>query len=146
MLIGLALGFGGGVAAGLLGIGGGAVFIPGMVFLLDREQGVAQGISLTVIVVTAAVAMWKHARHDNVDFHVARWMIPSAVGLSVCGALIAAELEGDVLRRIFGSLVLLVSLRFLYQTISAGREPTTAVEGSNAAAEVAESQRSKEGS
>lgn len=133
MLIGIGLGFGGGVAAGLLGIGGGAVFIPGMVFLLDREQGVAQGISLTVIVVTAAVAMWKHARHDNVDIRVARWTIPSAVVLSVCGALIAAEIDGDVLRRIFGSLVLLVALRFLYQTLTAARTPAPATESDLAA-------------
>ena len=121
VLIALALGFAGGVAAGLLGIGGGAVFIPGLVFLLDREQSVAQGISLTVIVVTALVAMWRHAQHDNVDFRVARWMIPSAVGLSVVGALLATQLEAEVLRRIFGSVMLIVALRFLYQTVTASR-------------------------
>ena len=134
VLIALAVGFAGGVAAGLLGIGGGAVFIPGMVFLLDREQNVAQGISLTVIVVTALVAGWKHSRHGNVDFQVARWMIPIAVLLSVVGALLATQLSAEVLRRIFGSFVLIVALRVLYETITSWRRArVTAMEGSNAA-------------
>lgn len=138
VLIALAVGFAGGVAAGLLGIGGGAVFIPGMVFLLDREQNVAQGISLTVIVVTALVAGWKHSRHGNVDFQVARWMIPSAVALSVVGALLATQLSADVLRRIFGSFVLIVALRVLYEAITSWQTArvaarVTAMDGSNAA-------------
>ena len=128
VLIGLGLGLGGGVAAGLLGIGGGAVFIPGLVFLLDREQSVAQGISLTVIVATAAVALWKHSRHDNVDFRVALWIMPSAVVVSVAGALLATQLDGDVLRRIFGGMALIVALRFLYQAVLAMRLPSTASE------------------
>lgn len=123
MLIGVALGLGGGVAAGLLGIGGGAIFIPGMVFLLDREQGVAQGVSLTVIVATAAVALWKHSRHGNVDLRIAAWMIPGAVALSVGGALLATQLDGDVLRRIFGGAALVVALRFLYQSVLVLRAP-----------------------
>ena len=109
----LAIGFGGGVAAGMLGIGGGAVFIPGLVLILDREQDLAQGVSLTVIVVTAAAGLAQHARHGNVDFRAAAWMIPSAVALGAAGAALATQLDPEVLRRVFGAVVLVAALQFL---------------------------------
>ena len=109
----LAIGFGGGVAAGMLGIGGGAVFIPGLVLILDREQDLAQGVSLTVIVVTAAAGLAQHARHGNVDFRAGAWMIPSAVALGAAGAVLATQLDPEVLRRVFGAVVLVAALQFL---------------------------------
>ena len=54
--------------------------------------------------------------------------MPSAVVLSVAGALLATQLDGDVLRRIFGGMALIVALRFLYQAVLAMRLPSTASE------------------
>ena len=92
VLIALGIGLVGGLAAGLLGIGGGAVFVPGLVILVGTEQIVAQGISLTVIIVTAAVAAARHRHNRTIDYHVARWTAVPAVALAVVGALIANEI------------------------------------------------------
>lgn len=120
-LIALAIGLVGGLAAGLLGIGGGAVFVPGLVIIVGTEQVVAQGISLTVIVVTAAVAAFRHRSNRTIDYSVARWTIVPAVGLAVVGALVANEIDGDILRRIFGGMLLVVSARMLYETVRTWR-------------------------
>jgi uncharacterized membrane protein YfcA len=107
------IGLVGGVLAGMLGIGGGAVFVPAMVLLLGEEQHAAQGVSLAVIVFTAATGSVSHLRNDNVDLGVARWIIPFAVPASVLGAWLANRLDGETLQRVFGATVLLVSLQML---------------------------------
>ena len=117
ILLAMAIGFAGGVAAGLLGVGGGAVFIPGIVLLLDRPQDLAHGVSLTVIVVTAATGVLQHARHHNVDFRAAGWMIPAAVALGATSATLATFLDPEVLRRVFGGVALIAALQFLAQPI-----------------------------
>ena len=52
---------------------------PGLVLLVGTGQHEAQGISLDVIVVTAAVAAVTHHRHGSMDLPAARWIIPTAV-------------------------------------------------------------------
>ena len=49
--VGVVIGLLGGAAGGLLGIGGGAIFVPGIVILVGTDQILAQGVSLTAIVV-----------------------------------------------------------------------------------------------
>ena len=116
VFIALVIGLVGGLAAGLLGIGGGAVFVPGLVILIGTEQIVAQGVSLTVIIVTAAVAAFRHRHNRTINYHVASWTVVPAVALAVAGALVANEIDGDILRRIFGGMLLVVSARMVYQT------------------------------
>jgi uncharacterized membrane protein YfcA len=84
-----------------------------MVLLLGEEQHAAQGVSLAVIVFTAATGSVTHLRHDNVDLGVARWIIPFAVPASVLGAWLANRLGAETLQRVFGATVLLVSLQML---------------------------------
>ena len=133
-LIALGIGLVGGLAAGLLGIGGGAVFVPGLVIIVGTEQVVAQGISLTVIIATAAVAAARHRHNRTIDYGVARWTAVPAVGLAVVGALVATEIDGDILRRIFGTVLLIVSARMVYQTVrtwrAADERPATKPAGS----------------
>lgn len=107
------IGLVGGVLAGMLGIGGGAVFVPAMVLLLGEEQHAAQGVSLAVIVFTAATGSFSHLRNQNVDLAVARWIIPFAVPASVLGAWLANRLDAETLQRVFGATILLVSLQML---------------------------------
>ena len=113
----IAIGFAGGALGGLLGIGGGTIFVPGLVILVGTAQIDAQGVSLAAIVITAAVALTVHLRQGTVHRGVAAWAVAPAVGLSVLGAYVAAQLEGDTLQRIFGVMLLLVSLRMLASVV-----------------------------
>ena len=105
-----------GTMAAALGVGGGIVFVPALVVLLDFTQHEAQGTSLVVIVPTAIIATVVHARHGRVDWRAA---LPVAVG-GVCGALagaaLALQLDGGLLRRLFAVLLIALAIRMLLRT------------------------------
>ena len=110
LLIGLA----GGTFGGLLGIGGGTLFVPALVLIMGLEQHTAQGISLVVIIPTAMSATAANLKRGYVDKQVAMWVAPVAVLFALAGAFIAGQLEGDTLSRVFGIVVLYVGSRSLY--------------------------------
>jgi uncharacterized membrane protein YfcA len=110
LLIGLA----GGTFGGLLGIGGGTLFVPALVLIMGLEQHTAQGISLVVIIPTAMSATAANLKRGYVDKQVVLWVAPVAVLFALAGAFIAGQLEGDTLSRVFGIVVLYVGSRSLY--------------------------------
>jgi uncharacterized membrane protein YfcA len=62
----VAIGFAAGVSSGMLGVGGGIIFVPGLVFLLDLSQLSAESTSLLAIVPVALVGAWRQHRYGNV--------------------------------------------------------------------------------
>jgi len=65
VLIALALGFAAGLASGMLGIGGGALFVPGLVIFLNVAQVRAEATSLLAIVPVAIVGAYRQNRYGN---------------------------------------------------------------------------------
>lgn len=108
LLIELIVGVAGGFLGGLLGVGGGVIFVPAMVLLLGKEQQVAQGVSLVAIISTGLVGSVTHLRQNNVDAPVVAIVAPLAAVAAVLGGWLANELPGDVLQRIFGVVILYV--------------------------------------
>lgn len=97
----LLIGFIGGFAGGLLGIGGGAIYIPAMVLLLGEDQHLAQGASLAAIIATAVVGSVAHFRRDNIDVRTVLWVAPVAATTAFGAALLADTLDATTLRRVF---------------------------------------------
>jgi uncharacterized protein len=109
-----AIGLVSGVASGLFGVGGAIVIIPGLVVLLKMSQHTANGTSLAALLLPVGVlGAVEYYRRGEVNVPYA--MVIS-LGLLV-GALIGAKLAGGVsdlaLRRAFGAVLLLVSVRLL---------------------------------
>src|SRR5437764_213814 len=94
----LAIGGVAGLLSGLFGTGGGSVLVPGMVCLLGVDQVAAQGISLAVIVPTAAVGAITHQRLGNVDLGAMSALAPLGVTGGAAGALVAGQLDPALLR------------------------------------------------
>jgi uncharacterized membrane protein YfcA len=113
VLVGLAIGLVGGFAGGLLGIGGGAIYVPAMVILLGEDQHLAQGASLVAIIATAIVGGSTHLRQRNVSVSTVLQVAPIAVLAGFGGALLADQLDDDVLRRIFGVVVVYFALNMI---------------------------------
>jgi len=107
--MGIAIGIGllAGTLGGMLGLGGGVILIPGMVFLMDVEQHTAQGVSLAVISAMALVGTVTHYRQDNVRLRVALWIIPAAVIFSFIGGMVADVLDASILRQIVGGVIIM---------------------------------------
>jgi len=127
VLAALAIGLIGGFAGGLLGIGGGAIYVPAMVILLEEDQQMAQGASLAAIIATGVVAGFTHWRRGNVDVPSVVWVAPAAVVAGFGAAFLADRLDDEVLRRIFGGVVVYFAVSMI---VSALRGPrASAAEG-----------------
>lgn len=61
----LAVGLAAGVASGLLGVGGGVLFVPGLVIFLDLDLLGAEATSLVAVTIVAVVGAWRQGRHGN---------------------------------------------------------------------------------
>jgi len=96
-LIGLASG----VVSGL-GIGGGTVLIPALVFLFRMDQHAVQKINLIYFVPTAIIALITHFRSRNVDVRPLPVIIAAGLVGAAAGSIVAINIDGSVLKRIFG--------------------------------------------
>ena len=119
----LLIGFIGGFAGGLLGIGGGAIYVPAMVLILDEQQHLAQGASLAAIIATAAVGGYTHFRQQNVDVRTVMWVAPVAVITGFAAALLADSLDARTLRRVFAVVSLYFALTMIIGALR--QEPAT---------------------
>lgn len=117
----LVLGLFAGALAGLLGIGGGVILVPAMVFLLATDQHVAQGVSLVVIVPTAIVGALTHYRRGNVAPRLALSLGLTAIIGALVGSWVSGQLDGTWLRRGFGVFVVAVAIRMILSEVQASR-------------------------
>jgi uncharacterized membrane protein YfcA len=111
LLIGLVAG----TVAASLGVGGGVVFVPSLVIFFSFDQHLAQGTSLAVIVPTAMVGAWVHARADRVVWRYAFPLGVAGVLGGFIGGGIALALDDTVLRRLFAALLVVTAAR-MFQT------------------------------
>jgi len=118
-IIVLISGFIGGFAGGLLGVGGGVIYISAMVLLLDEQQQVAQGVSLAAIIATAVVATITHYRNGNVDVGTVPLVAPLAIVAGFGAALLADAIDGAVLRRIFAVVATYFALTMIIGALRA---------------------------
>ena len=98
-----------GVLSGF-GIGGGSLLMVWMTAVLSMEQKAAQGINLLYFLPTAACALIFHIKNRQVCW---RAVLPAALAgcaAAVPGALLAAQIEMDLLRRLFGGFLIAVGL------------------------------------
>ncbi len=118
-----AIGAAAGVMAGLLGIGGGVILVPALIFLF-QAQGVspeivtqlAVGTSLATILFTGSSSAWTHHKNGNVDWTAVRAMSLFIVMGTQLGAILAGTLHGVTLKRLFGFFEFVIAARMLIVT------------------------------
>lgn len=104
-----------GTLSGLLGIGGGIVLVPALIFLFGYSQHLAQGTTLALMVPPIGIlAAWTYYREGNVNLPAAAWMCAGFVVGGLLGARWAAALPELMLRRAFGVFFLLMSLKMIF--------------------------------
>jgi uncharacterized protein len=102
-----------GAMAGLLGVGGGIVMVPGLVLLASVPQAVAKGTSLVVIIPTALVGTIRNARRGDVDVRVATVVGATGVVTSFVASLVALRMDPVLSAVLFGALLLVMAVRLL---------------------------------
>ncbi len=121
IIIALLIGLAGGFAGGMLGIGGGAIYVPAMVILLDEKQHLAQGASLAAIIATAVVGGLTHLRRGNVDVPTVVQVVPGAVAAGFAAGFVADRLDASMLQRIFSVVMVYLALNMIMGALH--REP-----------------------
>ncbi|HEV3046243.1 MAG TPA: sulfite exporter TauE/SafE family protein [Solirubrobacteraceae bacterium] len=117
MLGAAAIGLAAGVVAGLLGVGGGVLFVPGLVLLVGLDQHHAEATSLLAIVPGAIVGTYRQDRYGNVRRADALLLgLLSIVG-AASGVVLANVLSGAALRDAFAALMIVVAAQLVRSTL-----------------------------
>ena len=115
-LVAVALGLVAGVVSGLLGVGGGLLFVPTLL-ALGLSQRSAEATSLLAILPTVAAGAWSQQRYGNVRWRAALVIGVASIGGVVVGVLVAEALPEVTLRRLFAVLLLLVAAQITFRAL-----------------------------
>lgn len=109
-----------GLLAGLLGVGGGIVIVPMLVFMFawqklpaDHIQHLALGTSLATIVITSIASVRAHHAHGAVQWQIFRRITPGIVAGTLFGSWLAAQLSTSFLKVFFILFTYYVALQML---------------------------------
>ena len=119
----IAAGLAGGVVAGMLGVGGGVVFVPALVLFMNLSQHHAEATSLLAIIPVALVGAYRQDRYGNVRRTDALLLGCLSIAGAVAGVALANALSGEVLRDSFAALMVFVAGQLLRRAL---REPAQA--------------------
>ncbi|TVZ51748.1 sulfite exporter TauE/SafE family protein [Dokdonia sp. Hel_I_53] len=104
-----------GILSGVMGVGGGVVMIPLMILLLGFNQHQAQGTSLAVLAVPVTfLAAYNYYNAGFVNWKYAAVIAVFFIIGGLVGSRIAVTLDQKTLKRIFGGILLIISIRMLW--------------------------------
>jgi uncharacterized membrane protein YfcA len=115
ILLYLLLGLVTGILSGLIGIGGAIIIIPMLVLLFGLSQHMAQGTTLALMVPPIGLlAAWTYYQKGFVDLKIAAFICIGFFIGGLLGAKFAIGIPDQILRKIFGIVLLAASLRMIF--------------------------------
>jgi uncharacterized membrane protein YfcA len=123
MIGAIAIGLCAGIVGGLLGVGGGVLFVPGLVIVLGLGQHQAEATSLLAIVPVAIVGTIKQDGYGNVRRKDALLMGLLSIAGVAAGVVLANALSGSVLRIAFALLMVLVAAQLVRKSLGEESDP-----------------------
>ncbi|MFA5293479.1 MAG: TSUP family transporter [Phycisphaerae bacterium] len=110
----LILGLVAGILSGLIGIGGATIIIPVLVLMFGLSQYMAQGTTLALMVPPIGIlAAWTYYQKGFVDLKIAGFVCLGFLVGGLLGAKLAIGIPEQILKKIFGIFLLIVSLRMI---------------------------------
>lgn len=115
ILLYLLLGLVAGCLSGLIGIGGGVLIVPVLVFWFGMSQHEAQGTTLALLVPPIGLlAAWTYYKQGYVDLKIATFICVGFFIGGLLGAKLATGLSNAVLSKVFGGAILVLALKMLF--------------------------------
>ena len=104
-----------GALSGLIGIGGGIIIIPALIFFKGFSQHLAQGTTLALMVPPVGIlAAWIYYKNGHVDLRAALLICLGFFVGGLIGARSVNVIPSFVLEKIFGVALLLISLKMIF--------------------------------
>jgi uncharacterized membrane protein YfcA len=104
-----------GVVSGVVGIGGGVLFIPALIWLAGMNQHKAQGTSLGALLAPVGIfAFYEYYRNGNADLRIALLLAAGFLVGAYFGADLAQHIPEHWLRRIFAVMLLVIGGRMFF--------------------------------
>ena len=113
-----------GVLGGLLGIGGGVLIVPGLVFFLNLDQHRAHGTSLVSALLLATSGILTYSFEGVVDWRV-YWPVAMEITVggvvgAMIGARVAKAIDAKALRRVFSLFIVFIGIRMIWEAWHGG--------------------------
>ncbi len=115
ILLGISAIFAAGFLSGLLGIGGGVIFVPALVAFFKLGIHEAVKVSLIIIVPTALFGAVAHAGCDSLPYRVIFALVVVAVLGSFIGSKVCCMVPADILRKIFAVSMAVIAIRLFFK-------------------------------
>jgi len=104
-----------GAFSGLIGIGGGIIIVPALVYLFGMSQHLAQGTTLTLLVPPIGIlAAWTYYKQGYVDIRVGTLICIGFVLGGLLGSRFAVILPDTMLRRVFSVVMILIGFKMWF--------------------------------
>ncbi|NCT94437.1 MAG: sulfite exporter TauE/SafE family protein [Chitinophagaceae bacterium] len=111
LLIGLLAGF----LSGLVGIGGGVIMVPAMIFLLGFTQKQAQGTSLGILLLPVGIlAVMQYYKQGYLNINYVFIVSIAFVAGGYLGSKLALSMSDEKVKKIFALVILLIALKMLF--------------------------------
>lgn len=111
----LSIGLVAGLINGLFGSGGGTIVVPALVFLLGVEDHKAHATAISIILPLSIISTIIYLTNDSIPFNIA---IPVTIGGvlgSYLGARMLNKIPVNILRKIFGSVIIYTAIRMIWK-------------------------------
>jgi len=116
----IAVGLAAGMVAGMLGIGGGVLFVPGLVLFLGLSQLEAQATSLVAIIPVAVVGAFQQHRYGNLRLREGAMVGALAAAGALGGVAAANAVPERALELGFAALLLLTAAQLVRSSLARG--------------------------
>jgi len=115
ILIIIVIGIAAGILSGLVGVGGGIIIVPALVYFVGFSQKTAQGTSLGLILLPVGIlGVLQYYKQGHIDLKVV-WIL--AAGFLIGGFLgskIALNLSQETVKKIFATLMIVIAIKMLF--------------------------------
>lgn len=115
ILIIILVGIAAGILGGLVGVGGGIIIVPALVYFIGFSQKTAQGTSLGLIMLPVGIfGVLQYYKQGHVDFKVVGMLAIGFLAGSYFGSKFALSLPQETVKKIFAGLMIIIAVKMIF--------------------------------
>lgn len=115
ILIIIMVGVAAGVLSGLVGVGGGIIIVPALVYFIGFSQKTAQGTSLALIMLPVGIfGVMQYYKQGHVDYKIVGILAIGFLAGSFFGSKLALNISQETLKKVFAILMIIIAVKMLF--------------------------------